>query len=128
MCCKKLGIGLIVLSVTLFFGITISEILTLNEIPQIAAVEENILTLEEAVLKNCVPGDTNLKYQFIEENKAEKHKVENIEELKKLIESGEIDSETEKQLKKIEKEVALRNSSPQTLVYIQKCHSEKESQ
>lgn len=128
--CKKIGIGLIVLSITLFFGITISEIFKLNEIPEIAVVDEKVLTLEEAVLKKCVPADPNLKYQFLGEGetKTVSVKVKNVEAFKKFIDSDEVDSETEQQLKKIEKESELHGASSQTLVFVERCRAEKESQ
>lgn len=125
--CKNFGIGLIVLSVTLFIGITIGEISKLNEIFEIAVIEEKALA--EAVLKDCVPADSDLKYHFIaeDETKTISLKVENVEELKKLLNKGEADSETEKKLKKIEKEAELRDSSFQTLGFVQKCRAEKKS-
>lgn len=130
MCCKNFGIGLIALSITLVLGIVISETLKLNEIPEIAVVEEKVLTLEEAVLKDCVPADPKLKYHLLSEDKTKTVtvKVKNAEEFKKFLAENKDDSEAEKELKKIEKEAEIRGSSFQTLVFTQKCRSEKDAQ
>lgn len=75
MCCKNFGIGLIVLSITLFLGITISEFFKLKDIPEIEVVEENVISSNE-MLKNCVPKDKSLKYQTLPQNEQKANYME----------------------------------------------------
>lgn len=82
--CRNFGIGLIVLSVTLFFGITISELLELKEFPEIAVVEESVLILDGDNLKNCVPKDKSLIFQTLPYSEETNHYMK-IEEDSELI-------------------------------------------
>jgi hypothetical protein len=67
--CKTFWIGLFVLSITLFLGITVSEFIELKYLPEIEAVEENNL---ETNVKNCEPIDKELKSQILPYTENEK--------------------------------------------------------
>lgn len=120
MCCKNLGIGLIVLSITLFLGITIGEFFKIKNIPDIKVIGENdfIEVIEENDFieitenrKNCVPKDENLKYQNLPFDKSEKNKYQNLPysdkqrnpEINRLIELYEQHKKLKEELEKADK-------------------------
>lgn len=65
--CKNFGIGLIVLSATLFFGVMIGEIFNLDEtrIPEIEVIEESVDLLNNSSLEDCKSVDNDLKYRTL---------------------------------------------------------------
>lgn len=118
--CNNLGIGLIVLSITLFMGITISEFFKLKDIPEIEVIEESILNSKIESLKNCASLDRDLKYQTLPYNEEKNHfiKIEENNELiiipvpKETKEDKEIDNS--KKEEKNKKEVVLDSPIPLT--------------
>ena len=74
MCCKNFGFGLIILSITLFLGITVSSFFVTGEIlekniSETSVIEVNdlplneVIELKDAKVKKCVPADKDLKYR-----------------------------------------------------------------
>lgn len=141
--CKNLGIGLIVLSATLFLGITISEILELKEIPEIEVAEEIIDSLNIESFQDCEPKDKDLKYQNLPYVIKENHYMEIDEsKLPKLIpipaapKNGKQDTDNPKKdktedLKKVASEVNVPLpkqiiSGNQTLVHKEICREKRE--
>ncbi|CAN5816812.1 hypothetical protein BH20ACI4_BH20ACI4_33080 [soil metagenome] len=120
MCCKNFGIGLIVLSITLFLGITISEFFKLKDIPEIEVVEESEILLIEN-LKNCVPKDKNLKYQILPYDD-EKRNYQEIDGDSKII---VIPVPTNPKANKSNSEVSTKDAPDDPLNYLEKNNSEQ---
>ncbi len=115
MCCKNFGIGLIVLSITLFLGITISEFFKLKDIPEIEVVEESGILLIEN-LKNCVPKDKSLKYQTL----PQKEQKANYIEIDGDDETILINVPANPKVDKSSSEVSTKDASDDLLKYLEK--------
>lgn len=127
MTCKNFGTGLIVLSATLFLGITAGGLLNLTEIPDIEVIGTDAIPLNKLNSKNCVPKDKNLKYRNLGDDETvvipipEKKQQTNAERVKEPDKNSEGKSDIERKMENLEKQAEKFGSEFQTLVYREEC-------
>lgn len=127
--CKNFGIGLIVLSIALFLGITIVALFKIKNVSDIEVIEENGFIEITENRKNCVPKDGNLKYKNLPFDKSEKNKYQKLPysdkqknpEINRLIKLYEQHENLDEELEKADKSDTKKvNEIQKTLKLVEK--------